>query len=90
MGDHTLVFGKVVKVDAAKKTRKKTKEWKGLCYMQGGYHTPIFMKSPNLKKNVSVSVEGNGLGNEAGLKVGIDREPGEDVVLEGEKKNTES
>ncbi|KAF5873402.1 putative flavin reductase like domain-containing protein [Botrytis fragariae] len=63
VGDHTLVFGKMMKIgfgEQADKVKGRKKEWRGLCYMQGQYQIAIPMLHADKKKDVTVS--GNGVG----------------------------
>ncbi|RAL59773.1 hypothetical protein DID88_000402 [Monilinia fructigena] len=63
VGDHTLVFGKVRKIHEKNESKRmKETEWKGLCYMQGKYHTPIVMTTPD--KNKAASSQENEVGDE--------------------------
>ncbi|KAF7949246.1 hypothetical protein EAE96_008413 [Botrytis aclada] len=62
VGDHTLVFGKVMKIgfgEEADRVKKIKKEWRGLCYMQGKYQSTIPLFFADEKKDVIVS--GNGV-----------------------------
>ncbi|KAI9645871.1 hypothetical protein NHQ30_005307 [Ciborinia camelliae] len=58
VGDHTLVFAKVTRISL--KTKSKVlpeREWKGLCYMQGRYHTPVILTIEG-KADMEVSKKG--------------------------------
>lgn len=81
VGDHTLVFGKVRKIHEKNKSKgMKEIEWKGLCYMQGEYHTPIVMTTSHKKKGASAQEDEVGDGEErlVGKK---DEKLGEDSML---------
>ncbi|ESZ96895.1 hypothetical protein SBOR_2689 [Sclerotinia borealis F-4128] len=62
VGDHTLVFGKVIKIASKYKPLqlKKEKSWNGLCYLGGRYHTSTVMSS----KKEGLSLQKDGLGDE--------------------------
>ncbi|TGO44055.1 hypothetical protein BOTNAR_0971g00020 [Botryotinia narcissicola] len=62
VGDHTLVFGKVMKIGFGKEVEKvkgRKKEWRGLCYMQGKYQMTMPMLHADKKKDVTA--QGNGV-----------------------------
>ncbi|KAM0136631.1 hypothetical protein ACHAP3_004377 [Botrytis cinerea] len=57
VGDHTLVFGKVMRIgfgEAAEKVKGRKKDWRGLCYMQGKYQITTPMLHADKKKNATV------------------------------------
>ncbi|TGO59670.1 hypothetical protein BCON_0042g00380 [Botryotinia convoluta] len=57
VGDHTLIFGKVMRIgfgEEAEKVKGRKKEWRGLCYMQGKYQITIPMLHADKKKDVTV------------------------------------
>ncbi|TGO28647.1 hypothetical protein BPAE_0025g00560 [Botrytis paeoniae] len=57
VGNHTLVFGKVMRIgfgEEADKVKGRKKEWRGLCYMQGKYQITIPMLHADRKKDVTV------------------------------------
>ncbi|KAF7897054.1 hypothetical protein EAF00_005282 [Botryotinia globosa] len=61
VGDHTLVFGKVMRIGFRKEVEKvkgKKKEWRGLCYMQGKYQMTMPMLHADKKKDVTAQVNG--------------------------------
>ncbi|APA10189.1 hypothetical protein sscle_06g049590 [Sclerotinia sclerotiorum 1980 UF-70] len=89
VGDHTLVFGKVMNIgrDQTNPQRKKH-PWGGLCYMHGDYRLATQMTSPNWRKDAIVQEDG--VGDKKELGVEKDGELVEDSILMSEEKNPES
>ncbi|KAJ8065171.1 hypothetical protein OCU04_005883 [Sclerotinia nivalis] len=88
VGDHTLVFGKVMSIGPVKTRRPRKEKWKGLCYMHGDYRVPVVMAC--LEKKKDAIVQENGVGDRKGSRVKEDGELAEDSMLIGEEKNPES
>ncbi|CAD6442678.1 082cc859-216f-45ff-a187-a13dc18ec370 [Sclerotinia trifoliorum] len=89
VGDHTLVFGKVINIgrDQANPHRKKH-PWGGLCYMHGDYRIAAPMMSLRAKKDAIVQEDK--VGDKKALSVEKDGELAEDSILISEEKNPES